>query len=281
MSIRLVATDMDGTFLREDKTYDRTHFHHIRQQLKAQGIAMVIASGNSYHQLKLQFAEEDMDDLYFIGDNGNFMVHNGEVLRVNGISRSEFLEVTDYLATLNDQLNVYISTGKRSYVISKDPEFQRIARIYNGVVVVLDDFCAIPADEVATKIAIIAKEPLDPDDPLLDELQCRFPDLQAMTSGNIFVDIIPAGGGKGSGIQLLQEKLNISPAETMVFGDQMNDASMMEVATFSMAMANAVPQLLPYATYQIGTNEEQSVLSVLDQVLADPTGDALATFKYQ
>lgn len=277
MSIRLIATDMDGTFLREDKTYDRERFHQLRAALRQLGIALVIASGNSYHQLKLQFAPSDMDGLYFIGDNGNYIVHNGQVLRNNGMSREQFLAITNYLKTQEERVNVYVSTGECSYVTNRDPEFTRIARIYNGVLKVIDDFRLIPPTEKATKIALIAKEPLTSEDPLLDELHDRFPAVAAMTSGNIFIDIIPADGGKGSGIQLLQQNLGISSEETMVFGDQMNDVSMMAEATFSMAMENAVASVLPYANYQIGTNESQSVLDILEQVVKDPSGSALAS----
>ncbi|MDO4680034.1 MAG: Cof-type HAD-IIB family hydrolase [Aerococcus sp.] len=278
MSIKLIATDMDGTFLREDKTYDHARFHRIRQVLKEMGIQFVIASGNSYHQLKLQFSDEDMAGLYFVGDNGNYIVHDGDVIRNSGVPREEFLDVMDYLGQFSDRLDAYISTGARSYVTSHDETFNKIARVYNGILVILDDFREIPQGERASKIAIITKDELDPDNPLIDDLRTRFPDLQSMTSGNIFIDIIPAGSGKGSGIKLLQQQLRITPAETMVFGDQMNDASMMEVSDFSVAMANSIEPLLPYANYQIGTNEEQGVLDVLEMVIDDPSGKSLAPF---
>ncbi len=51
MSIKLIAVDMDGTFLSNQKTYNRERFMAQYQQMKAQGIRFVVASGNQYYQL--------------------------------------------------------------------------------------------------------------------------------------------------------------------------------------------------------------------------------------
>ncbi len=51
MSIKLIAVDMDGTFLSDQKTYNRERFMAQYQQMKAQGIRFVVASGNQYYQL--------------------------------------------------------------------------------------------------------------------------------------------------------------------------------------------------------------------------------------
>ncbi|VDZ94978.1 Protein ybjI [Salmonella enterica subsp. enterica] len=46
MSIKLIAVDMDGTFLSDQKTYNRDRFMAQYQQMKRQGIRFVVASGN-------------------------------------------------------------------------------------------------------------------------------------------------------------------------------------------------------------------------------------------
>lgn len=57
------------------------------------------------------------------------------------------------------------------------------------------------------------------------------------------MDISRKGANKGAALELIQRKLGISSEETMVFGDQMNDASRIRQARFSYAMANAVPEI--------------------------------------
>ena len=51
MGIKLIAVDMDGTFLSDNKTYNRERFMAQYHQMKARGIRFVVASGNQYYQL--------------------------------------------------------------------------------------------------------------------------------------------------------------------------------------------------------------------------------------
>lgn len=49
MSIKLIATDMDGTFLRDDHTYNHSLFAKVFRQLERHNIYFVAASGSSFH----------------------------------------------------------------------------------------------------------------------------------------------------------------------------------------------------------------------------------------
>lgn len=46
--IRLVAVDVDGTFVRSDYTYDIPRFQRILSHMKRVGCNFVVASGNQY-----------------------------------------------------------------------------------------------------------------------------------------------------------------------------------------------------------------------------------------
>lgn len=50
--IKLIATDMDGTFLTDANDYDRQRFVHVFEALQAQGKRFVAISGNQYDQIK-------------------------------------------------------------------------------------------------------------------------------------------------------------------------------------------------------------------------------------
>ena len=57
MSIKLIAVDMDGTFLSDAKTYNRPRFLAQYQRMREQNIRFVVASGNQYYQLISFFPE--------------------------------------------------------------------------------------------------------------------------------------------------------------------------------------------------------------------------------
>lgn len=51
-NIKLVAVDIDGTFVRSDYTYDTVRFQNIFMRMKNAGCSFVVASGNQYYQLR-------------------------------------------------------------------------------------------------------------------------------------------------------------------------------------------------------------------------------------
>lgn len=55
--IKLIAVDMDGTFLRDDKSYDEEKFTRIYQKLEKKDIKFTIASGNQYYQIATFFKD--------------------------------------------------------------------------------------------------------------------------------------------------------------------------------------------------------------------------------
>ena len=83
-----------------------------------------------------------------------------------------------------------------------------------------------------------------------------------------WMDISRKGANKGNALELIQRRLGISAVETMVFGDQMNDAEMMRQAGFSYAVANAVPEIRKMAAFPAPANEDNGVIHVLRKVLA-------------
>ena len=76
--IKLIATDLDGTLLREDKSFNK-EFYDIFYKLKEKNIKFVIATGNQYELVKNRF-DLIKDDLVYLVENGNKIVYQNEVL---------------------------------------------------------------------------------------------------------------------------------------------------------------------------------------------------------
>ena len=62
------------------------------------------------------------------------------------------------------------------------------------------------------------------------------------------VDIIPASGGKGTGIGKILEYYGFDKAEAVAFGDGNNDIEMLQVVGSAVAMGNASDELKAVAT---------------------------------
>jgi len=79
MTVKVIVTDMDGTFLNDAKQYSRERFLAQFQQLKQRDIEFVVASGNQYYQL-ISFFPEIRDQISFVAENGALVYQHGHEL---------------------------------------------------------------------------------------------------------------------------------------------------------------------------------------------------------
>jgi hydroxymethylpyrimidine pyrophosphatase-like HAD family hydrolase len=73
---------------------------------------------------------------------------------------------------------------------------------------------------------------------------------------------------KGTTVKELQQLLNVTEAETMTFGDGLNDVELMQAATYSFAMSNAFEETKKAAAFVTISNDENGVLSTIEKILA-------------
>ncbi len=95
MSIKLIAVDMDGTFLSDQKTYNRDRFMAQYQQMKRQGIRFVVASGN-------QFTRADVE-IIACGKNSAYTLKRyDDALKAVAAMYYHRLEFVDNFNNIND-----------------------------------------------------------------------------------------------------------------------------------------------------------------------------------
>lgn len=73
MAVKLIAVDMDGTFLNPQHEYNKIRFREQYQQLLARDIKFVVASGNQYYQLKSFFDDID-EQIAYVAEGGGYVV---------------------------------------------------------------------------------------------------------------------------------------------------------------------------------------------------------------
>lgn len=266
MSLKLIAIDMDDTLLREDKSYDGKRLNHIVDEMKKRDIIFCVASGNMYARLEEYLTDSDIQDIYFASDNGNYVVKNGETISSTNIPHEDFLELTRKIEE-RGHYNIIISTGDKVYGKPVDEDKADFIHNYYRTIHTIHDYTDIPKDETLVKIACLSEYGLQDNKELASLAKDRFPNLQAVTSGQGWTDFFHKEGGKGAAVSDLQEKYGVAPEESMAFGDSMNDASMMTKVKYSVAVNNADEELKSLCDYEIGSNEDQSVFDILEEFL--------------
>lgn len=101
----------------------------------------------------------------------------------------------------------------------------------------------------------------------LQHLPEQYPELSITTSipGNIEFNL--ASANKGDALRRLCSLLHIAPEETIAFGDDINDISMLQTAGMGVAMANAKPEVKAVANMITISNNEGGVAYALDRLI--------------
>ena len=103
MSVKVIVTDMDGTFLNDAKTYNQPRFMAQYQELKKRGIEFVVASGNQYYQL-ISFFPELKDEISFVAENGALVYEHGKQLFHGELTRHESRIVIGELLKISNSI---------------------------------------------------------------------------------------------------------------------------------------------------------------------------------
>lgn len=262
--IRLIACDMDGTLLDdEDRIHDE--FWPLIEALHARGVSFCPASGRQYYNLLERF-EPIADELIFIAENGSYVVHQGRELSSECLDRETCSRLTGAarsLAAGGADIGVVLCGKRSAWIERSDPAFLAEVDRYYQRLEVVDDLSRV--EDEFLKFAVFA---FDSSERVCAPAFAPFSAThQVVVSGQHWLDVMAPAVNKGTGIRHIQQKLGITPAQTMVFGDFLNDLEMMDQAEWSFAMANAHPELKQRARYLAPGNADNGVVRTIRAVL--------------
>jgi Cof subfamily protein (haloacid dehalogenase superfamily) len=252
---RLIATDLDGTLLNAHHQVDPFTVDILRQ-LEQQGVEIVIATGRHYTDVA-SIREGLGVRAHLITSNGA-RVHDpddrevfSENLKPEFVRRLVRREIAD-----DATVNLF---GDHDWLIDRDaPELLRYHE-ESGFRYQVVDMSAQTGEGVA-KVLFVGG---------VDTLARVEANLIREFGDSIYVtyslaDCLEAMSptvSKGHALRVVLDRLGIAPAQTVAFGDNMNDIDMLETAGQPFMMGNANPLLmarLPMVP-RIGNNFEAGV----------------------
>ncbi|MCD2256526.1 HAD family hydrolase [Lactobacillus sp. CC-MHH1034] len=268
MTIKLIVTDIDGTFFDDHHDYDVNRFNAQLAALHQRGIRFVVASGNQLRHLQRIFAQKSPLQT-FIAENGAHIVDGQTVITQKTIPTETVRDLVAHVESdaIFAKARLRLSGQHATYVAADDPTIHEpLTRYYlhdmhpvADLQQVQDAIYKVNLDWPQKSVAQQAK--------YLNELFGT--DLFATPSGSGSIDVIPKGVNKAWGITQLQAHWHISPDEIMAFGDNYNDLEMLQHVGHGYVMKNAPEQMrqlgLNVTKYD---NNHSGVLDVLDQLLA-------------
>jgi len=260
--IRLIAVDMDGTLLDGNGRIPGALWP-LLDQLRTRGIRFVPSSGRQLATLQHSFP--DSDDMVFIAENGGFVVRGEDEISSDAMDAGFTASVIRRLRSLGadgSDLGVVVCGKRSAYIERTDAAFHTEAQRYYARLEVVDDLLAV--DDQVLKLAVYDFGPAEATAPHLADLTATH---QVVVSGHHWIDVMNQGVNKGIALAQVQAALGITAAQTMAFGDYLNDLELLDAAHYSFAMANAHPDVLARARFRAPSNVDEGVLTTIRALL--------------
>lgn len=261
--IKLIATDIDGTLVKESTS---EIYPEILEAIRAwtdAGNYFCVASGRQYYSIRHMFAQV-ADRIIYLAENGAHIRFGEEDILVQNMKREYVEEIMEQLRSYYGECDTVVSTTNGSLLETRNQEFlDFFVKGYKNKYRVVEDVLAEDAEIM--KIAIYHKESIREigEKVLIPAWQDK---VKTCMAGEEWVDFMDASVDKGNALQVLQKHLGVTKEETMAFGDNDNDIGLLQAAGESYAVENARDTVKAQAKHVCPSYEEKGVYQVIEKI---------------
>lgn len=284
--IQLIASDMDGTLLNNSQSISEENIQAI-QQASEQGIQFVIATGRGYTEAKPAL------------DKANITC---PMITVNGAQIYDDSGISIFTASIDDLISksicqsldeesfyYEIATTDGVYSINQAQRLENVANFISSNRPELSYKMAVALS--AAHLDLLAIKYVDTFDDIIQQPEIKVlkfivfnsdgpdgfksirskleknPEIVLTSSHPNNLEINHVKAQKGIALMWLANRLGVPIKNTMSFGDNFNDVSMLKVAGIGVAMGNAEPEVKKIADCVTETNINSGVGKKINAIL--------------
>jgi Cof subfamily protein (haloacid dehalogenase superfamily) len=262
--ISLVISDVDGSLVTPDKRLTEAAIKAVKD-LNEKNIGFTITSSRPAFGMRMLVEPLGLR-LPFGAFNGSLIVDPAlKVLQKTVIPASATRIAIDALKASG--VDIWLFTADRWLITRDDGHYaqheQRTILTDAVVVSSFDDFV-----NGACKIVGVSA---DPEKLARCEIAVQTAlagQASAIRSQSYYLDITPAGQDKGTFVETMAKRLDISPRNIATIGDMQNDLAMFGKSGLSFAMGNADDAVKAQATCVTDSNENDGFAKAIDRIIA-------------
>ena len=275
---KLVATDMDETFLDHDHQIPEANIRAM-QRMKELGVLFVPSSGRWYSSIMDNFAHLDpalLEGSYVISYNGGFINRVGDPnpLTNCGIGRACAEELYALGRELGKCMHVNVADGHVFVCDAPEAErtyLEKISGVTHFSSAEHTDLSFLDSRDIVKLIF------MDPD---FEGLQQLGRELEPMAqrlgveitfSSKRYLEFMPAGIDKGYGLKKLAEMLGIPMDQVIGVGDSANDLAMIKAAGLGVGVANVTDDVRPYCDIVLESTGDDGAFEELVEKYLEPS----------
>lgn len=267
-NIKLVAIDLDGTFLTDQKEVLRENVEAVHAVIE-KGIQVVVCTGRT-----LPGTRRFIEAIGFSGNEEYLILQNGAVthrLPDYSILDATYQNVADRKSLIDfffdqrvDSLQLVAFDQEHLYLIN-DQEANAIvkadAKTLATEVTSIDSEAFLAIDGIFKMMVLGPKEDLDQwAQTITSSIKNQF---DVVRSQPIIIEFLTPAINKAAALKKLCQSLNISKKEVMALGDENNDLEMLKWAKYSIAMGNAIENVKAICFDQTDSNNQAGVAKAL------------------
>ncbi|MGI6591101.1 MAG: Cof-type HAD-IIB family hydrolase [Eggerthellaceae bacterium] len=267
---RLLAVDLDGTLTTSDKKISPRTRKALYAAIDA-GVSVALASGRP-----LVGVGPVADDLELDRRGGFLLCANGaQIIDWKSSIIYEDRTIPRMAIDLSCQLarqhhvQALCYDDREGYAEDPSDPYVEQERYNNSAVMNKVDNLAATITWEPNKMMVVG-EP--------EKLSPVFERLSALLEGHArvirsdpyFLEIVPDGVGKDTGLMKLGGLLGIPRSETMAIGDGYNDIGMLDYAGLAVSVENAYDEVKPHTDWTAPSNDEDGVAAAIDRFILAP-----------
>ncbi|MCD8036612.1 MAG: Cof-type HAD-IIB family hydrolase [Clostridiales bacterium] len=258
--IKLIATDLDGTFLDNSKQISAENLKAVHDAVN-KGVLFVPATGRALHTMPDNVLALDCVD-YAVTSNGAAVVEmkTGNIIYKNQLDNAMARRVIEYAAEINVMAEIFVNG--RAYTLKKymdnliaygvNPKFEQWYRDTRNVV---DNYEIVLGNNVSVENINIIFADMAQRVEAFDCLSKNY-DVEITNSIGNNLETGAKGCSKGVAIEALAEYLGIDMENVMCFGDNYNDLDMIKRAGIGVAVANGEDFVKEQADFTAKSNND-------------------------
>ena len=273
MAIKLIVTDLDGTFLNTNHVTIPQENIDAFKKAHEMGIKVAIASGRT--KILTDYIVEQLPFLdYLITSNGaiTYDMKTGKAVCSTLIDNKQSIEIFNILKDYNLIYEIYFNGD--CYMNNESYSMFDAEHVPPHIHALLKDFIK-PVSDLKTLIdgqgieklnilSLSGEERIALEEKINKTCNVAFASSFPIVKGaNGNLEMTDINATKGFAVKGLADALNIGKENIMCFGDGENDCSMLSFADYSFAMANGNEISKSTAKFVTDTNDNYGVANAI------------------
>ncbi|MFD1471077.1 HAD family hydrolase [Companilactobacillus mishanensis] len=258
--IKLIATDIDGTFFDDQHHYNIERFNNQLEKLHARDVKFTVASGNYLGHLETVMDASPVDA--FVAENGANIEADGKKVFTSYLSPEILQQVMADLDKI-DNLRAYILSGDNATYVHEN-DYAEVDTYYISNYKLVSSIDDVHDNIFKINVGLTTNDLQETEDYLNEKYKGM---IHATASGFGSIDIISSGINKSFGLRKIASYYDLALDEILSFGDNSNDKEMLEESGIGVSMLNGT-DLLKKSADRITRvdNNHEGVLDTIDEI---------------